>query len=247
MGSERSHDLGASTPLSESLDRMAGVVLTNQNLDGVLRYLVSLAEAGIPGADGVSVTLSATDRLESRHATSDDVTGADQAQYASGNGPCLQATSTASTVRAHIADSRSQWPEFADQSMSAGFTEVLSVPLRVGAGAFGSLNLYSRGQGFDEDGTRDAELFAGQASVVLSNAAALAAADVQQAQLEQALATRDLIGQAKGILMVRQSCSADDAFDVLRRASQRANRKLRDIAQDVVDATIEQAPPPSGH
>ncbi|HUQ62598.1 MAG TPA: ANTAR domain-containing protein [Acidimicrobiales bacterium] len=60
---------------------------------------------------------------------------------------------------------------------------------------------------------------------------------MQQAQLEEALTTRDVIGQAKGILMVRQSCSADEAIDVLRRASQRANRKLRDIAQDLVDAT----------
>jgi GAF domain-containing protein len=244
MVSDRADDPGSATPLSESIDRMAGLLLANQSLDAVLQYLVSLATAGVTGVDGASVTLAATDRLETRHATSDDVLEADQAQYESGLGPCLQAKSTGHVVNTGIGEARTQWPAFAEKSMAAGFTGVLSVPLRVGDGPFGSLNLYSRAHlAFDEKGVSDAELFAGQASVVLSNAAALETAGVQHAQLEEALATRDVIGQAKGILMVRQSCTADEAFDVLRRASQRANRKLRDIAQELVNTTVAPASP----
>ncbi|MDQ6909940.1 MAG: GAF and ANTAR domain-containing protein [Actinomycetota bacterium] len=225
---------------------MARLVITDQSLDAVVQYLVGLAEAGVAGVDGVSVTLAATDLLETRHATTDDVTEADQAQYDSGQGPCLQAKSTAQVVNARIASSQRQWPAFAEKALAAGFTEVLSVPLLAAGGAFGALNLYSRQEcGFDEQGTADAQLFASQAAVVLSNAAALAAAGVKHAQYEEALVTRDVIGQAKGILMVRQSCDADEAFNVLRRASQRANRKLRDVAQDLVDATAvtDRAPP----
>jgi GAF domain-containing protein len=242
MVSDRVADPGTPMSLSESLDRMAGLVLADQNLDGVLHFLVSLAEVGVTGVDGASVTIAATDRLETRHATSADVLQADKAQYDSGLGPCLQAQSTARVVNADIAEARAEWPGFAEKSMAAGFTQVLSVPLRSGEGAFGSLNLYSRRPtGFDDRGVEDAQLFANQASVALSNAAALESAAVQHAQLEEALTTRDVIGQAKGILMVRQSCTADEAFDVLRRASQRANRKLRDIAQDLVDATLAAA------
>jgi GAF domain-containing protein len=233
------HVFGAPTSLSESLDRMARMVLTDQNLDAVLQYLVRLAEAGVTGVDGVSVTLAATDQLETRHATSEDVSEADQAQYDWGQGPCLQAKSTAQVVNARIANSQAQWPAFVEKAMAAGYTEVLSVPLLANGGAFGALNLYSRQEaGFDAEGTADAQLFANQAAVVLSNAAALEAAGVKHAQYEEALVTRDVIGQAKGILMARQSCDADEAFDVLRRASQRANRKLRDIAQELVDATV---------
>lgn len=249
MVSDRTDDPGEPLPLAESLDRMAGLLLANQSLDAVLQYLVSLAQAGVAGVDGASVTLAATDRLETRHATSADVTEADRAQYASGQGPCLQAKSTGKVVKAGIAAARGQWPAFAEKSLAAGFVEVLSVPLGSGDEAFGSLNLYSRRQeGFDDKGAGDAQLFANQASVVLSNAAALETAGIQHAQLEEALATRDVIGQAKGILMVRQSCSADEAFDVLRRASQRANRKLRDIAQELVDVTVSATPqaPPGG-
>ncbi|MDQ6927463.1 MAG: GAF and ANTAR domain-containing protein [Actinomycetota bacterium] len=215
------------------------MVLADNTLDSVLQYLVSLAQAKVTGVDGVSVTLAATDRLETRHATSDDVTEADKAQYDSGLGPCLKAKSTAQIVNARIADCHDQWPAFTDRATSAGFIEVLSVPLMAGYGAFGALNLYSRQDtGFDQRAAADAQLFAGLASVVLANAAAMESAARQQAQLEEALVTRDVIGQAKGILMARQSCTADEAFNVLRRASQRANRKLRDIAQELVDTTV---------
>ncbi|HEX8770457.1 MAG TPA: GAF and ANTAR domain-containing protein [Acidimicrobiales bacterium] len=236
---QSSNDFGASTSLSESLDRMAHMVLSDQNLDAVLQYLVGLAEAGVSAVDGVSVTLAATNQMETRHATSDDVFEADKAQYDSQQGPCLEATSTAQIVNTRIDDDHAKWPAFADKAKAAGFTEVLSVPLRMGGGAFGALNLYSRREsGFDAEGSADAQLFASQASVVLSNAAALAAAGLKHAQYEEALTTRDVIGQAKGILMARQACDADEAFDMLRRASQRANRKLRDIAQELVDATV---------
>src|SRR4051794_10047585 len=145
-------DFDAPVALSESLERMAHLVLSDQSLDAVLQYLVALAEAGIGAVDGVSVTLAATTHMETRHATSEEVTDADQAQYDSQRGPCVQATSTAQTVSARISDGRDKWPAFTDRAMAGGYREVLSVPLVVGSGAFGALNLYSRQEsGFGDD------------------------------------------------------------------------------------------------
>ncbi len=64
-------------------------------------------------------------------------------------------------------------------------------------------------------------------------------------QLRTALESRDVIGQAKGILMARQGISADEAFDLLRRASQRSNVKLRDVAAQVVAGAVRPNPDPS--
>ncbi len=114
---------------------------------------------------------------------------------------------------------------------------MLSTPLALRERTLGSLNLYSRTEeSFAPAEEQAAQAFAGQASVVLTNATALATSAMVNDQLREALVTRDVIGQAKGILMARQGCSADEAFDVLRRASQRANRTLADMAEELVEA-----------
>jgi AmiR/NasT family two-component response regulator len=82
-----------------------------------------------------------------------------------------------------------------------------------------------------------AEVFARHAGAVLANAAAYTDAEATNANLHEALASRQAIGQAMGIIMVSERCSSEDAFGILRRASQHANVKLRDIAAEVVRAT----------
>ena len=105
---------------------------------------------------------------------------------------------------------------------------------------FGGLNFYaSEGRTFDEGDLRLAQSFAIQASTVVSNALAYWGAFDQAANLTLAMEHRAEIEQAKGILMATQRCTADEAFDLLRRASQRENRKLRDIAAELVRRTTE--------
>lgn len=127
------------------------------------------------------------------------------------------------------------WPTFTSRAQGLGFGSVMSLPLQVGDRTTRALNLYfnrKRGtQGFGADAART---LARQAGAVLANAAALIGAELTNQHLEEALASRDLIGQAKGILMAREGIDADAAFDILRRASQRTDRKLRDIAAEVV-------------
>ena len=113
----------------------------------------------------------------------------------------------------------------------------LSVPLRIREDNVGALNLYSRQQSFDDNDERVATEFALQATVALANARAYEKSQLLVTQLEQALETRDVIGQAKGVLMQRDGCDADEAFQQLVLISQRRNVKLRDIALEIVGST----------
>lgn len=99
----------------------------------------------------------------------------------------------------------------------------------------GALNLYSRSDPFGEADERAAYELATHAAVTLANAQAYAQTQALVGHLNEALKSRDLIGQAKGIIMERERCSPERAFEILRSVSQRANLKLRDVAQEVVD------------
>lgn len=229
--------VGSPDQLAESLAALSAVLFSEQTVEAILHILVSLACSAMAGVDGASVSLQRGGHFETTTATSEEVTEADQVQYQSGKGPCLHAAS-GEMVSIGLARSRDRWPEFADAAIVQGFRGVLSSPLSVRGRSLGSLNLYSRNRdSFDDAEKAAAWTFANHASIVLSNAAAFATSEMVNEQLRDALLTRDVIGQAKGMLMAREGCSADEAFEILRRASQHSNRKLREVAQEFV-ATI---------
>lgn len=95
--------------------------------------------------------------------------------------------------------------------------------------------------GFDPAAVEAARLFTAAVSPSIATAVALAGHAARVDQLEEAVDSRDLIAQAKGILMAREACSAEEAFDILRAASQHANKKLRDIAREVVRRAQERS------
>lgn len=225
--------------LAKSLRAMSALLLSQESLDAILNLLIRLARESVSSVDDVSISLTKSGHFETTHASSGDVKEADHAQYASGRGPCVQATTSGQVVETALADDARRWPEFAEKALSQGYTAVLSVPLTAGEHTMGALNLYSRrADRFEPDARTVAQTFGAQAAIVCANAIAFAAAGLVQAQLEEALVSRDLIGQAKGILMARQKCDAEEAFDILRRASQRTNRKLRDVAREMVDSVV---------
>jgi AmiR/NasT family two-component response regulator len=107
----------------------------------------------------------------------------------------------------------------------------------------GALNLYSLTQSFDSDDLAVAEAFATQAAVALRNAETYQRTRDLVDRLNEALASRDVIGQAKGILMAQARCDPDEAFDILRAESQRRNVKLRDVAAGLVRRTVKNVAP----
>ncbi|MCU1463578.1 MAG: hypothetical protein JWO37_3653 [Acidimicrobiales bacterium] len=120
----------------------------------------------------------------------------------------------------------------------------VTFPLVVRNEVIGELSFHSGdGEHFDETTAEMMTLLAEQAAIVAVNALAHASAIALAQQLEEAMASRAVIEQAKGVLMARERCAPDEAFDMLRRASQRSNTKLRDIAQQIVDGVSRSETP----
>jgi GAF domain-containing protein len=216
--------------------RLDSLIYSRFSLIDLLDVLVERAVTDIPGIDAGSVSMERkTGRhIETRSATSQLVRDLDAVQYEARSGPCVQALGTGAAVEGTFPDGR--WEDFSRAATAAGVKAVWSLPLAVESEVRAALNLYSfrDGQPWAGHSADQARSFAEQAGVVLANAAALDSLVKVNEDLRAALESRTLIGQAQGILMARENIGEDDAFDIMRRASQRTNRKLRDIAADIV-------------
>lgn len=222
--------------LDAALHQMAAVVLGEETVDAILDLLVSLAAAHIPGTAGASVSVMRTAGYETSNASSAEVHDIDVRQYETGQGPCVGAMRDGVRYNVALAAERRRWPDFCAVAEAGGMRSMLSTPLRVRDRTLGALNLYSRAEGtYGLAEVAQAQTFADHAAVVLSNAMAYTTAEKANGQLQEALVTRSVIGQAQGLIMAARGCPPEEAFDVLREISQRSHRKLREVAQDVVD------------
>jgi ANTAR domain len=228
-------------PLAAEFSRLAESLLNASTVGGVLQRVVEAARATVPGADLVSVTLRAGDGFRTPVQTDPLATQLDEAQYRLGEGPCVESTRTPGlglTFSGDLGAGR-EYPRFGPAAAQLGVHSVLAVglfPAGEPVPRTGALNLYCFEVGGIDELDRDlAVILAAHASTALGATMASTAAELEAAQLRQALNSRDVIGQAKGILMERRGISADEAFDALRRASQTLNVKLTKVAQTLVD------------
>jgi GAF domain-containing protein len=149
----------------------------------------------------------------------------DLVQQALGDGPCVAAARDQEVVVVAEMSGEARWPEFAAAAVADGVSCMLCVPLWVQDRRLGALSLYSdRAFAFEPQDLAVTRLFAAQAAIALNNAQ-------RTQQFQAALDSRDVIGQAKGILVERRRLTPEDAFACLSLASQAANRKLVDIAR----------------
>jgi GAF domain-containing protein len=157
-------------------------------------------------------------------------------------GPCLDAYATGRALQANAADSLARWPVFAEQASSAGFRLMCAVPLKVRTDVIGALNLF---RGSDEPFTGTemeiAQAMAEMAAIGLIQERALSERNLLAAQLQAALNSRVIIEQAKGMVAEYQSVTVDEAFVLLRNYARYHNRKLSEVAGDVVDRRIPSA------
>jgi GAF domain-containing protein len=157
-------------------------------------------------------------------------------------GPCLDAFSSGRPVQAGAADSRIRWPVFAPQASGAGFRVMCAVPLRVRANVIGALNLFrSSEEPFSRTEMDIAQAMAEMAAIGLIQERALRERNLLAEQLQVALKSRVVIEQAKGMLAEYLTVTVDDAFRMLRSYARDNNRKLSEIAGDVVDRKISSA------
>jgi GAF domain-containing protein len=221
--------------LQRAFTSLTQLRFAEENLDGAMRRIAELAVAVIPACDTCSVTQVEDARILTRVATDDVSELLDDFQYDSGEGPCMEAIQTSGPFKIDSAADEHRWPKFTGPAVEAGLHSSYSLPLRVDGRVVGALNLYSLAGPFltsDEQVSND---FAQQAAITLANADAYERSRNLVANLRIALESRDVIGQAKGIIMERERVTAERAFEVLRSVSQSRNVKLRDLAQQVVD------------
>ncbi|MFA9446072.1 GAF and ANTAR domain-containing protein [Egicoccus sp. AB-alg6-2] len=201
-------------------------------VDGTLQLAVELATELVGGCDIADIMFIRARGVTTPVSTDPLAIELDKIQEATDEGPCLQAGHDQVTVVAADLGSDPRWPAFGPDAAERGIRSALSFPLflhRTDDDRFGVLNLYSREtDAFDAQAVERGEVFAAQC------AAALAAAIAREG-LQSALESRDVIGQAKGILMQRHRWSALEALDRIREVSQRDNVKLRDVARHVAE------------
>ncbi len=234
-------DLG---PLAGEFVRLAENLLAATSVHGVLERVVNAARVAMPGSDLVSVTLHAENGFTTPVYTDELALRLDEVQYRLDEGPCVEATRTPGLGLSSSDDLAKgvEFPAFGPAAADLGVRSVFAVGLfpQGEIPRYGALNLYAfDARGLDELDRDLALILAAHASTALASTVASTAAELEAAQLRQALQSRDVIGQAKGILMERRGISADEAFDVLRRASQSLNIKLTTVAQTLVDRRAE--------
>lgn len=235
---------GASGPDSPAaaFAALARSLLAQEDVQKTLQKIVELAVETIDGCDHAGITVL-HGRRPATPAASDEVPGmVDAIQYEAGEGPCLDAIRDHEIFRTGDLSREARWPGFSARThRETGVASMMAFRLFVAGDTLGSLNLYSRRfDAFDDRAQAAGSVFAAHAALALSTA-------LHDEQMDQALASRDVIGQAKGVLMAREGVTAEVAFDMLRRASQRLNVKLLKLAQDVARTGASPAsPPPAG-
>lgn len=224
--------------LGMQFGQLAEYLFDADSLETVLERIVTSAVQSVPGARLASVTLrDAQGTFSTPVQTHPLATALDQLQYSYDEGPCVAATRDESTglVASPTLATDPQWPGWGPAAAEYGMHSVLSIglfphqqPPRVGA-----VNCYSpHPNGLDDSPeiVNVALLLGAHAASALTSQQRLENAESENQQLRGALERRDVIGQAKGILMHRRGVSAGEAFDILRKASQDLHVKLVDIA-----------------
>lgn len=227
------------TGLAAAFAEIAQQLYQASDFDDVLTRIVETAVETVTGCDMASITVRTDGTFSTAASTHPTAVVADEIQYEAREGPCLDAVDEAIVHTPSLPDER--WPTLSARPVEAGVGAVVSYSIstedvHTDGGLAGSLNLYSgTPHAFDDDAREIGLILAAHASVAVG--AVRHRSDLEQLgrQLHDALSSRDVIGQAKGILMERMRITPEEAFDVLRRASQRLNVKLREVAERLAE------------
>jgi GAF domain-containing protein len=209
----------------------------DESAEGVLQRIVEYAITLVPGCVAAGLTVRSSGGQETAAASDDRVQECHAVQFApDGDGPGRETLRRSEPRRSDDLEQEDRWPEFAAAALRSGFRSCLALPLRADRRESTALNLYSDAVGTFEGTTLDvALLFAAQGGVALDNADLYQQNREMIEHLHRTLATRSLIERAKGVLMSRHGVSSEDAFLLLQRESQHSHRKLRDVAQALLE------------
>jgi GAF domain-containing protein len=218
----------SSEGLAERLARVSTELSANLSEEPTVHRVCEHVVELVPGCEMASVTLRRRDTWDSLGATDPLAQEADGLQYTLEEGPCLESSTHEEVLVSNHLSTEDRWPRWGPAAAARGVHSIASVPLGFGEDLLGALNLYARHEDAFDDESRELAVLYGMHAANAIRAAKLVSG------LETALSSRHRIGIAQGVLMQRYSLSEYAAFDVLRRVSSRTNRKLRDVAEQVV-------------
>jgi GAF domain-containing protein len=224
-----SSNLAVATALAHASESINDSRTYEETLDAI----VHATRTSLPEFGHVSISLRRRDgAFETAAGTDQLVWELDGVQYDLGEGPCVEAVEHEPVVVVRLHHEQ-RWPEYVAAAAARGVRSQVAVRLFSSNRHIAGLNLYSTEHDeVDQASVATARLFATHAAIILGHAQ-------QEDQLNHALESRKLIGQAIGILMERYQIDADRAFQFLMRASSTSNIKLRDVADEVVTSSIE--------
>lgn len=226
---------GRTEELVAEIGAVANAVLSGNTMDETLHQVVMTAVSTIDGCDSAGVFVVDGRAVRTVAHTSDAVVELDRVQEALGEGPCLDAAESAAVVYVTDLSEDDRYPGFASAARTSEIRTVLACPLTA-EDMRGALNLYARlPNAFGATDRAKGTILAALAGAAIAAMARRVDLQSQNVNLRAALVSRELIGQAQGILMERERVTAEEAFDILRRASQHLNAKLRDVAQNLVE------------
>jgi GAF domain-containing protein len=228
---ETNGDRGAGATIHR---RIVGVVATinahaEPDPDAVLSALPAAAVAILPGVRHAGVSVVADGVVRTPHCTDGLPHLLDQIQTRLGEGPCFQVATTRETLRVDDLGEDSRWPAFCDVAMrETPIRSILAVHLFDDGPGVGALTFYSDHPGVYDDETEGlALMFAAQAALIVENRR-------REKHFRTALANRDIIGQAKGVLIERFGTDAATAFSLLQRLAGDRGEPVAAVARRIV-------------
>lgn len=229
--------------LDDGLAELSQYFVGDQTMLDTLHRVATLAVEAIEPAAYAGLTMLIDGELMTGVFTDVEAPEIDRAQYETGEGPCLDAFRTGEIHRVIATDGDGPWPAFRAACLERGIMSTASFPMLIDDVRHGALNMYSTStDAFGADEIRTGRSFAAQAGVVVAYARSYWNARQLSEHLEAALVHRAEIEQAKGIIIASTGVSPDAAFEVLVRQSQHENRKLRDVAAELVKSKIRERP-----
>ncbi|WP_138757847.1 GAF and ANTAR domain-containing protein [Modestobacter altitudinis] len=235
------YDVPGAPPLdlSAALAQMSGLMLSRETVDTALELVTSLAATTTAGTLGAAVTVVDEHGRRSRAASNQAVEQADTLQYELDEGPCLTAWATRELVRIDDTTTDGRWPRWNTAVQALGVRSVLSAPLIVGGEAIGAMKVYcERPMNYGPHDEHIMGLLAEQAAILLSNTQSLQEARRLSRELTGALASRDTIAHAVGVLLGRGAASAHEAFATLADAARQTNRPVEEIARALLTTVL---------
>ncbi|MEU0094834.1 GAF and ANTAR domain-containing protein [Kribbella sp. NPDC006257] len=240
MADEGRHE----APLLNVLGSLHSLLLSGPGVEDLLAEQARVAAKVVEPPSSCGVTTRYDGQPRTLVASDPRAALIDERQYALGEGPCLESLEKGVAVSVTDQSRETRWGRYGDAALELGVKSSLSLPLTVDAQTIAAMNLYGydRPGQFTEADRERAAAFADQAATTLAFAVRAVRQSQLSEQLEHALTSRSIIDQALGLLMGQQKCDAKTAFELLRRHSQNNNRKLRDVAADLIARHTGQPP-----